>query len=289
MLWLYLALLAYFVNAIAFIIDKHLLASSIPKPFAYAFGVSILSVLALILIPFGVLWPGFSYFWIAFASGGIFFLALVFLYKAIRLSDVSVATTNVATISAISTYLFSILILSDRLTSNHELAFVLLVSGIVSLGLVKKEIFKYSVLAGILMGLSIVLLKWVFNSSDFINGIFWTRIGFIGSALAVLISQSARKEIYSSLHNAPRSSLFLFVLNKIIAGTGFIVFYLAISLGNVSLISALLGVQFVFIFVLALIFRQKIPGVSENVKGKILLGKFIGIALIGFGFLMLFT
>jgi uncharacterized membrane protein len=288
MLWLYLALLAYFINAVAFIIDKHLLASSIPKPFAYAFGVSLLSILSLVLIPFGVLWPGLPYLLVALASGGAFFIALIFLYKSIRLSDVSVASTNVATISAICTYFFSTLILGDQLTINNEFAFGLLVLGIFSLGLVKKEIFKFSLLSGIFMGLSMVLLKWTFNSSDFINGIFWTRIGFLGSAFAVLVSGTARKEIFNSFHNAPSSSLFLFVLNKIIAGTGFIIYYYAISLGSVSLINALLGTQFVFIFILAIVFRQKISGISENLSGKILFEKITGVVLIGLGFLMLF-
>src|SRR3989338_5010811 len=87
MLWIYLALTAYFVNAIAFVIDKHLLSSSLPRPFAYAFGVSILSILAVVLIPFGVAWLGVQYFFISFVSGTAFFIALFFLYKSIKLSD----------------------------------------------------------------------------------------------------------------------------------------------------------------------------------------------------------
>ena len=57
MSWLYLALLAYFINAVVFIIDKHLLAGHMPKYHAYAFGVAILSLGAVFLIPFGVKYP----------------------------------------------------------------------------------------------------------------------------------------------------------------------------------------------------------------------------------------
>ena len=290
MLWLYLALTAYFINAIVFIVDKHLLASHIPRPFAYAFGVSILSVLAVFLIPFGVSWLGLAYFLIAFISGTAFFVALFFLYKSIKSSEVSVVSTIVATFSAIFTYIFSILILKERLGSDNELAFILLVFGVFSLGMVKKEkeIVGYSILSGLFLGLSIVLLKWTFNVSDFVNGVFWTRVGFVGSALSVLVFPSARNEIYSSYQNTPHSSRITFILNKIVAGIGFIIYYYAIRLGDVSLVNALLGTQFVFMLVLALIFKDKIMSVSENLGGRILFKKMLGIGLIAAGFLMLF-
>jgi len=288
MLWIYLALTAYFVNAIAFVIDKHLLSSSLPRPFAYAFGVSILSILAVVLIPFGVAWLGVQYFFISFVSGTAFFIALFFLYKSIKLSDVSVASINVATLSAIFTYVLAVFILKEKLGTNNGLAFVFLVLGILFLGMIRRDIFRYSILAGLFFGLSLVLLKWTFNYSDFVNGIFWTRIGFVGSSLFMLVFPRARGEISNSLKNAPQSSLFLFILNKIIAGVGFLTLYYAIQLGNVSLVNALLGVQFSFVFILALIFGKIFPDVAENITRKILIKKLLGISFIGVGFLMLF-
>ena len=288
MLWIYLTLIAYFVNAIAFVIDKHLLSSSLPRPFAYAFGVSILSILVMLLVPFGVAWFGVQYFLTSFMSGVAFFIALFFLYKSIKLSDVSIASINVATLSAIFTYIFSAFILKEKLGTNNELAFVFLVLGILFLGMIKRDIFRYSILAGLFFGLSMVLLKWAFNYSDFVNGIFWTRTGFVGLALIMLVFPQARREISNSLKNAPRSSLFMFILNKIVAGVGFLTLYYAIQLGNVSLVNALLGVQFFFIFILVFIFGKIFPNVAENITRKILIEKLLGIVFIGFGFLMLF-
>ena len=90
MLWLYLAITAYFINAVVFVIDKYLLAAPIPKYRAYAFGVSVLSLGAVFLIPFGVSWYGLNYFLIAVSAGASFFIGLIFLYRAIRESDISV-------------------------------------------------------------------------------------------------------------------------------------------------------------------------------------------------------
>lgn len=288
MLWLYIALTAYLIDAVAFIIDKYLLSSPIPRPFAYAFWVAIMSSIVVVLLPFGVFWISPFYFLVAFISGAAFFAGLIFLYKSVKLTDVSVAATNAGVLAAIFTYILSFFILKDRLLFSNDIAFILLVIGIFFLGKVEKGVFKHSLLAGLFFGLSFVLLKWSFNNANFINGIFWTRVGFVGAGLSSLIFSSARKEIGASFKKVSYSSKFLFILSKITAGAGFLLLYYSIKLGDVSLVSALLGTQFVFIFVLALLLRNKVAGIAENVSGKILLNKLLGIGFILCGFLVLF-
>ncbi len=287
MLWLYLALFAYFIDALAFVIDKYLISSRITDPFVYAFGVAILSSVSVLLIPFGVSWPSFLYLITALISGAVFFVAIVFIYKAVKISDVSIVSTNIGAISAIFTYVFSFLILKDKLSNIHFLAFVLLVVGIFFLGKIERSILRYSIVAGLFLGLSFVLMKWNFNHSGFINGIFWTRLGFIGAGLTSLIDKNIRRNILTSFKLTPRSSKSIFILNKILAGVGFIIIYYAIRLGNVSLVNALLGFQFIFVFLLAVILKNKITGVAENLKRPVLIHKVLGIIFVFVGFLAL--
>ena len=288
MLWLYLALVAYFINAVVFVVDKYLLVGQIPKYHAYAFGVSILSIASLLLIPFGVSWQGLSYFLIAVSSGAAFFVGLIFFYKVIKQSDISVAATQVGTITAVFTYILSVIILKDALSLISSLAFVFFVLGIYLLGQIEKKVFIFAVLAGLFGGVYYVLMKHLFNESSFINGLFWTRIGFIGAAFCSLLSREVRQEVMFSLKHASGKSKFLFVFNKFLAGIGFIILYLSINFGNVSLVNALLGVQFLFIFLLAVIFGKKITEVKEKLSKKILISKTTGIILTGIGFLLLF-
>ena len=288
MLWLYLALIAYFINAIVFVIDKYLLASHIPKYHAYAFGVSILSLSSFLLMPFGVSWQGLGYFWTAFSSGAAFFVGLVFLYKAIKESDVSIAATQTGAMGAIFTYIFSIFILNETLPSLNLFAFLFLILGIFLLGKVEKHVFLSAVLAGALFGISYVLLKFSFNSGGFVNGLFWTRMGFVGSAFLSLCSGHIRKEIKLSYQGVSVKSKFLFVFNKFLAGIGFLVLYFAINLGNVSLINALLGIQFLFTFILVIFLGNKIPGIKESLDKITLANKLVGIILVSVGFLILF-
>lgn len=288
MFWLYLALLAYFINAIVFIIDKHLLSSSIPKPFAYAFGVSILSSLSFILIPFGTSWRGIDYTLIALFSGAVFFLALVFLYRAIKESDVLVASTHIGVLTAIFTLLFSTLLLGTILKIDGYIAFIFLIFGIFFMGIAGKNAIKNVVLAAVFLALSSVLLKWSFNLSNFIDGVFWTRVGFVSTAFSVLIFPLARKEIKHSFKDVPKSSLGLFIFNKILAGIGFLILYYAIRLGEVSLVNALLGVQFAFVFILTLLFRKRIPAIRESNTTKAVTLKLLAILFIVIGFALLF-
>ncbi len=286
--WIYIAIVAYTLNAIAFVIDKHLLSAPILRPISYAFWVSILSLAVVVVAPFGVYWVNPNYFLIAFVSGASFFFALIFLYKAIKKTDVSVASTNVGVLGVIFTYIFSVLILGDSMSLHHVTALGLMVAGILFLGKAGKGIWIEALISGIVFGLSTVLLKFTFNNSTFLNGFFWTRIGLVGMALLSLLVPFVRIDVFSSLRGSPKASRFIFVLNKIIASVGFALLYVAIKLGNVSVVNALLGVQFALIFVLAFIFRNKIPGVVEDVSGMVLVKKIAGIILIGGGLLMFF-
>ncbi len=289
MLWLYLALLAYLINAVVFIIDKYLLAGHMPKYHAYAFSVAILSLGVVFLIPFGVFLPDLGNFLLMFGAGVIFFVGLMLLFKSIKESDVSIAATQVGTVGAIFTYLFSIIILKDALSPLNSVALLFLILGIFLLGRIEKRVLVWAIFSGVLFGMYYVLLKLSFNTAGFVNSLFWTRVGFIGGALASLIFPHVRKEIKFTYDYSPVRSKVLFVFNKFIAGVGFIILYFAINLGNVSLVNGLLGVQFLLIFILALFLGGRIPGILEKTDRLTITHKLSGILAVLIGFLILFV
>jgi len=289
LLWLYLALLAYFINAAVFIIDKYLLAGHMPKYHAYAFGVAVLSLSAFFLIPFGVYLPSPGNLLVMIGSGAIFFIGLLLLYKSIKESDVSVVATQVGTMGAVFTYVFSALILKDTLSPINFLSFLFLVSGIFLLGRIEKRILFWAIFAGVSFGMYYVLLKLSFNMVGFVNGLFWTRVGFVGGAFASLIFPHVRKEIKFTYDYSPVKSKALFVFNKFLAGVGFLVLYFAINLGNVSLVNGLLGIQFFLTFILALFLGGKISGIREKTDRLTITHKLSGILAVLMGFLILFV
>jgi drug/metabolite transporter (DMT)-like permease len=287
-MWFYLALLSYFLNAFVYILDKYLLASPIPKPYSYSVAVASLSTVALVLIPFGVVWQGWFFLSIALLSGGLFFLGLNLLYQTIVKSDVSVAATSVGTFGAIFTLVFSVLLLDTNFNSTSYGAFIFLLLGILFLGKLEGRFQWSALLAGLIFGLSYALLKWTFNTAGFINGIFWTRMGFVGLALVTLVWPPNYREVFQSYRGAPVSSRFIFIGNKVLAAAASITLYFAIKLGEVSFVNALLGTQFLFTFLLAVVFKDKLPSVRENLDRSFLKTKLAGIICILIGFILLY-
>lgn len=286
MVWLYIALIAYFINASVFVIDKYLLSTKVPRPFAYAFWVAILSSFVFVLIPVIDL-PNFGFFVLSFVSGTALFLGNILLFKIVKLTDASVAATKVSAFSAVFTYIFSFLVFKEVFLFSNFFTIAFLILGILFLGKIGRGVVKYSVLAGLFFGLSLVLLKLSFNLAGFLNGLFWTRIGFIGGAFISLLSSQAREEVYFSFRQAPPKSKFTFIFNQVLSGIGFLLAYYAILLGSVSLVNALLGIEFLFIFFLTLFLRNKIPAVAENLRRGVLVYKLLGIAFVAAGFLMI--
>lgn len=285
MTWIFIALIAYIINAFVFVVDKYLLDAPIPRPFAYAFWISLLSLFVVALIPFGVYWPDPLFLGVAILSGVSNFLGLIFLYRSIKLSDVSIATTKIGALSVVFTYIFSILILGKETVSLNLHSLLLFAVGIYFLSRLKfnMSVLSLAIFGGIFMGLSVVLLKWNFNHSDFINGVFWTRMGFVFPALASLPFSSLRSQALSQLGNAKSSSRLIFVANKILATIGFILIYYAISLGDVSTVNALSGFQFIFVLILAIIFSNRLK-FKEDLNINSIINKSIGVALILLGF-----
>lgn len=287
-LWLSIGLVAYFLTAVAFLIDKYLLTGPVRQPLAYAFWVAVFSTAVVIFIPFGVYFPGALYLAVAFVSGATFFFGLIFLYRAIRKTDASVASTKVSVISVAFAYFLSVFMLGESFRLVDLAAFSIVMAGIFLLGKTGRSVWSEAFLGGILFGFSLVTLKLTFDLSDFVNGFFWTRVGFLGAALAMLVFPSARRDIFKSYRGSPLFFKFLFLVSKGVAGVGFLLIDIAVNLGNVALVNALLGAQFFFIFVLALIFGKKIPAIAENTNFDVLVRKFSGAALVVVGIISLF-
>lgn len=283
--WLYFTIFAYLVNAFAFVVDKYLLVSHIPRPFAYAFWVAVLSTFAVVLIPFGVVTQSVGYLLISLASGVTFFIALIFLYKAIKASDISVASTMSGVSTAVFSYFLAIPLLGEPTGVLGSASIAMLIAGMLLIGKADKHIWPLAIWAGLFFGISFVFMKMSFALSDFVNGLFWTRVGFVGAAFVSLVFGPFRRDVFGSFRGVRIRIGAMFIGNKLLAAAGFLLLYYAIQLGEVSIVNSLLGFQFLFVFILALLLRSKIPRIEENVDRRHIIQKIVGIGLVASGFL----
>lgn len=308
--WIFLAIVAQLLNAFVALIDKYIVTSknALPQPFVYAFYTSVLSgasilVFALSSVPVpldGVAFPSFSNVQfpslevIAFCvlAAYTFFYAIVSMFTALQKADASDVVPVIGAVSAISSFVLGAIFLDSTLSPNFLIGVALLTVGT---ALVSRFRFSWAVAfssihAGIFFGLHYVVLKGLFNMTSFDNGFFWSRVVFMAFAFSLLLVPSYMQKIVERTKETGKRAGALILANKVIAGFAGILILKATDLGDVSIVQALGGVQYVFIFIISVLLGPYGPQVCNDGKctTRELIHKAIFIAIITLGFFVLF-
>jgi len=282
------ALVAYFLLAVAGLIDKILLKTAIISPRAYAFYVGALSGLVVILLPFGVVSiPGLRVLLAALASGLATVYALWAFYGALKAHEASRVITSVGALVPVFTLLFSIIFLDEHWRFDQLLAFALLVSGGAlisyeeSVGrLYSHELFGHAVRAAVLFAVSFTLLRFVFLSETFLSGFFWTRVGSVLGALTIVAVPENFKRIFWATKKAPRSAPFSFLFNQALGSVGAGLQSYAVFLGSAALVGALQGVQYAFLLFLIVLLSPHFPQLREKLSRRVIFQKVSALVLV---------
>jgi len=299
MLWLVVAVSAYLILAITFLVDKYLLVGSIPNPEVYAFYVGVLGIAVLLLVPFAdfyILEP--FYLFLAFASGASFVLAAFWFFKGLKLFETSRIVPAVGGILPIFTvllvYFFSTG--AEILKSREILALLLLIAGSVFIvyDRSKKISLKslwISIIAAFFFALSFVLAKYVYLKYPFLLGLIWTRLGGVLMALIFLGSFELRRELAKPKVKLQKKTTVIFLSAQTAnAGAGILQNW-AIALAPlvyIAFVNALQGIQYAFLLILTVFLSWKFPKIlKERVSKDIILQKVAAILLIGAGLAIL--
>lgn len=291
-LWIALAVFAQFITAGIVFIDKYVLINKgqIGRPIVYAFYISLLSGVVIVLAPFVAL-PSATVIVLSLASAATFFAAILFLYSALKEGHPSDIMPVVGAISAIATALCAYQWLTHDLPHAFVPAFGLLVVGMVLIShfrLTKRQQVMV-IFAGISFGLTAFLTKLVFIETDFLNGFFWSRMGNVAVALSVVTIPAYRHAIFGGYHGSSRGTKWLVITNKTLGGIAAAMTLYATSLGSVSVVQALAGLQFVFLLLFAVLLGHWFPALFRNEMNRTALAhKLAGIGIIVIGLALLF-
>jgi drug/metabolite transporter (DMT)-like permease len=303
MLWLIIAISAYFLFAIVVLGDKYLL-SGLPNPKSYSFYVGVLGILVLFLIPFvGFSIPEISQILLSLLAGAVFIFALFGLYTGLENFEASRIVPAIGGLLPLFTfglvYLFSCG--KEVLTFGDLPAFILLIFGSCLITFKKgksitSKSLKLSVITALLFALAFVLAKFVYLSQPFWSGFIWMRIGGFLAAICFIFTREVKKEIFERKFTFQKKTGTFFLLNQTMAAGAFILQNWAIALaplGFLAFINALEGTKYVFllIFTTSLSLAQplwvKKVGLKEEISRKILFQKIMAILLIGGGLALL--
>ncbi len=319
-MWLVVALSSYFLSAGVHVADKFLLSKKFHSSVVYAFYVGIWSVFNVVLLVLAPWMPSPKEFLIDVAVGILFLITLIFWYKALHQSEATRVIPIVGALTPIFSLLLSVIFLGETLNQRQLLAFVILISGGVlisvkqtKLYLINKVIMRVRYILGTIFGepharyrpvrrmiinslISAALfacfyvsMKYIYMTQPFIGGFVWSRLGtFIGTLLILLVPKwrFLIKKRHKETSTPVNFAFFLSV--RFLASVAFILFNLAISLGNVSLVNALQGTQYLFLIFLVILLSTKFPKILKEELGRgVLLQKFIGVMLVSLGLYVL--
>jgi drug/metabolite transporter (DMT)-like permease len=311
--WIVLVVVAQLLLAGVVVIDKYILTSKkVEKPFVLAFYVSALTIFSLLIfliefIPFPASWyfmeslqfpsifnierptPGFIA--MALVAGFTFFQALVSLYSTFKQADVSDVVPVVGSITAVMTFILNWIINGEVLHWTFFAGFILLVVGtaLISSLRLNRDLTLSAIHSGIMFALNATMMNSMFKDTNFDHAFFWSRIGTIFIMLSILLIPRYFRKITENTQKTGATGG-LWVLGKTaLAGASAFLILKAIELGDVVLVQALGGLQFVFLMFFSLFMGHMTPvEFGENNSLKDIVHKLIGVAIILAGFFYLF-
>src|SRR3989344_1465780 len=207
--WILLLVIAYFFISLTALADKFLVTSRSLPPAAYAFVISTLGLVTLLLIPFGFIIPELPLLGSSLVAGIAYTAAVFFLYSALQHAEASRVFASSGAVAAVLTFIFSYLLLDERLAVVQVCGFVLLIIGGLGISLygkgsLSRKAIGYALLTALAFGVSYTATRHAYLHLPFISGFVWIRLFAFFAALIFIIYPKTRTEVAALL--APSSS-----------------------------------------------------------------------------------
>ncbi len=287
-MWFFWTVIAYFLNALAVLIDKSLFyTQKVKKPSSYVVVICTLGLLTFVLAPWGLSIPTSMGLIYSTVAGFSFTAGLLLLFTALQRGEVSRVTSFIGAWSPIFVFAISFLFFNERLSTWEVAAFALLVAGGFLMATGKKGLTKETLFIALLSALGFAVFysisKVTFNEIGFISGLIWIRVTSFIFSLFLLFIPSTWQAIKDNGGQNTKTKLVFFIGQISSALSALLVNY-AISLGSVTLINAMQGLQYVFLLGLVAALSFSRPELlKEELSGHVLVRKIVAIVLIAGG------
>lgn len=294
MMYLPISIVAFFLNSLALTIDKFFITKVIPDPLVYVFYFSLISLVAILGIPFTQI-PQNEVFILASASTLSWTLGAYLMFWALKTGQVQRVIPVIG--SLIPLILLAISSTTGGISQNQATAVLVLILGLIFLTiqdlrgkLLLKEIVL-EVLAAFFFALAYLMLREAFLKEDFLTVLIWSRPALLPLGVIILVVPALREKVLSVIKPGVgqlKGPALLFVFGQAAAGISELMLLFAISLANPTLVNSLQGIKYVFLLIFAFILGGKYPMIFQKTKsGLELLTTVLGIILIGTGLALL--
>jgi len=195
-------------------------------------------------------------------------------------------------VSALSAFGMNYVFLDAVLAENVVWGIVVLSLGtlLVAQTLPKVDTVLHVVHSGLFFALHFITIKGLFLETNFDDGFFWSRVGFILFALSLLLVPAYLHKIKQKTVGTSRRTGVIVVATKVLAGIAAFLLLKATDWGDVAVVQALDGVKFVFILLISLLFAPLLPGdtIEHQTRPREVLRQLLYVLVIVTGFFLLF-
>lgn len=296
MSWVYFIVIAAFMWSITNIIDKFLVEKKVEKPIVLTIFVRSASLIPfLFVIPFVEFYfPGPELTFFIFLASLFAALGVIFYYKSVQIEEISIIIPLLQFIPIFVLFL-SFFLIGEVLGFFDYVGFVIIIAGglIISTKRLKRifkieRVFLLMLIAGLFYAISDVSIKYVFMNTEYWSAfvMFWFLQTLI--LLSLLFSPKIRKEAKFYIKKIGLKAKIIIISVATVSFIAHILGNFAIKLGPVTLVDAVVNIELVFTFFLAVFFTAYFPHIlKERMDRKTTIQKILGMLLIITGVLLI--
>lgn len=307
-MWIAVAIGSYFLFAVVALVDKYLLSGPLSNPKTYVFYIGILGgAVVFLLFIFGfVIIPELPVLLLGLLAGIMRAFMLLLLFVGLRLFEASRIIPTFGGTLPLFTFSLTILVTQNReiFLPLHFLSFLFLLAGTIAINYTKiRSVTTQSLLyasgAAFFGASSFFFSKFVYTVQPFFSSLAWILLGAFSISPILFMSAEVRKDVSkiflkrkeavsSSARNFP---FWIFLGNQAAGGSAVLLQNFAIALvpfGLLPLVSAIGGIEYLFLFLLIVIFSRYFPSfIHEEISRNAIIQRIIAITLISIGLALL--
>jgi uncharacterized membrane protein len=222
---------------------------------------------------------------------GLFPVAAFWFYtEALRADEVSRVTPLFQFIPIFVVFL-SALFLNEILSAQKYFGTALIVATSLLISYKKAEsgnslssAFKLMIPFSIILSVYTILQKFLLSYLDYWSLFFWMIIGSFFGVLLLLVFSKPRREFTETVRNLGLKTFIVALAGEGVYVLGTTTSLIAMSLGYISLVSALSGLQHFFVFIYMLLLSLFVPTILKEDTGRsVVVLKIVAIALMFVG------
>ena len=273
--WLMFAFMAPVFWAVGVVIDKHILTKHMPDPFSYQLLYTITEAPILLLLLFTSISSALPWSLLGIVAGFGIYPGLILYFKAMAIEEASRVISMWYT-SPILVLLLAYVFLEEKLSLPSYLGVVFLVLGAIFISYRREEGKKpvMSPALGLILASGVVfagyevLTKYVLGAIDYLSYLFWNFVGTATIGFSLFCLPKIRGNFLSDIKRVNRTVLLWRIVNTSLGIIASVFYYIAISGGPVSLVSAASSLEPFFVFAFTLLLSLFVPKILKEETGK---------------------